>query len=267
MRVRVVYRHFRTHSELEVVGLPHRDLPAMLYVKLPTGELRPIAKSLVVTIEGAAAMREPPMPAFLAANDPRFRMFEDLCDHQVKAFADPNKIPLPKRVRIEHYREVPKDPAIADEALNKHGIRTLTEGVAHHLNETWLTLALDGQEGGLKEAIPRAKVVDIVDLGPSQVNAEPMVLASDDMRFFAFAQACDDGKIVRVRFFDAAGKPQVKEGIAVVIDRGASGCLELKTFSDPGHPELDVIPRKRVIDIEILGPAPKVVEADPGDEP
>ena len=139
-----------------LVGYPYRNLDAVIWI-LSDDVLVPIIKQFVLNIEGwppVDTSEKIPLPT----NDERFERFR-------KAIGEPENI------RVEFLKD------IDDEALDPRltEMRTITEGKPYALTSEWLTIARGADEFGEKQAIPRAKILDIVFLGPRTVLAEDMV--------------------------------------------------------------------------------------------
>jgi hypothetical protein len=158
-QVQVTCSEFRQRDHGMVwtlVGYPYRNLDAVIWI-LSDDVLVPIIKQFVLNIEGwppVDTSEKIPLPT----NDERFERFR-------KAIGEPENI------RVEFLKD------IDDEALCPRltEMRTITEGKPYALTSEWLTIARGGDEFGEKQAIPRAKILDIVFLGPRTVLAEDMV--------------------------------------------------------------------------------------------
>lgn len=137
-----------------LVGYPYRNLDAVIWIEADD-VLVPIIKQFVLNIEGwppVDTSEKTPLPT----DDERFERFR-------KAIGEPENI------RVEFLKD------INDPALELTEMRTVTEGKPYALTSEWLTIARGEDDFGEKQAIPRAKILDIVFLGPRAVLAEDMV--------------------------------------------------------------------------------------------
>lgn len=178
------HRNSALGAPLTVTGRPFKNLADVIWLKVWT-HLVGIPKSMVRDIKGVHVdmVEELPTPSGngepLNPADPKFQRFD-------------TAILFEERVRVTYREKIRHDPATA--SLGRY-LTTVVEGQASQLDGTWLHIiptmengapvSLANDEGTavkrqlpgmemLKRAIPRGDILDLVFMGPRQVDPADM---------------------------------------------------------------------------------------------